>query len=101
MIDHMLIILYEYSNLTPSEVQVLVSCVLLLLLLLHTHTYIYIYIHMQFTAVRHILTPSDVIQHNTEPELSHASLVAHQVCSRRAAITAHGLFYLYVAGGGS
>ena len=27
---------------------------------------------MQFTAVRHIATQSDVIQHNTEAELSHA-----------------------------
>lgn len=31
MIDHMIIILYEYTYVTPSEVQVLVSWVL------HTH----------------------------------------------------------------
>ena len=46
-----------------------------------THT------HMHFTAVRHIATQSDVIQHNTEAELSHASLVVHQVCFSRAAIS--------------
>lgn len=56
MIDHMIIILYEYTYVTPSEVQVLVSWVL------HTHARARINICMYI--VMFIIRKLNMIQKN-------------------------------------